>query len=187
MRSFFIISLFILFFTKTSAQHPNLPGGYFTTYAGAGPLANGGLLVGLNLSGGYQLNQWLGVGGSFGAQIGMSYFASSYSGLSLQYRMRPADRLVLSFDYGYILGHQQGFDSCSLDYIPGWYPFYKIHGGWKLGSLFTLGVGVTGLPEVKYEEAFNFNSTTGLCENISVSSYEWTASGVMLTLGLTLR
>ncbi len=183
--------IFLLFclsiFIKTEAQsYWDMPGGYFSGHVGIGPYEEGAV-VGIWSSGGYQLNKWAGFGAGLTSQLGIDYFASSFTGLSLQYRIRPTARFVGSFDFGYILRHRQGTDSnCDIQYINDWYPFYKIQAGWKLGSLFTLGICASGLPEVKHEIWF-IDDITGACSVIRERTYRWATSGVMLTLGLNLN
>lgn len=179
----------ILLFTTAQAQdNPNLPGGYFATYTGAGPLADdGGILFGINLSGGYQRSKWLGFGGSLGAHLGIENFSSSFSGFSLQYRIRPVKRLVFSFDYGYIFRHSHSTDASVSEYIAEWNPFFKFHAGWKAGSLFTLGLGFVGLPQVRYKECVSFDSTTNTCAPVFISKEIWPTSGVLFTLGLNFN
>ena len=177
-----------LFTTAQAQTNLDLPGGYFDTFAGAGPLADdGGILFGINLSGGYQRSKWLGVGGSLGSHLAIDYFASNFGGFSLQYRIRPVERIVVSFDYGYIFRHSHGTDTFVSEYIPEWNPFFKFHAGWKAGSLFTLGLGFVGLPQVRYEECLGFDSTTNTCAPVFINKEIWPTSGVLLTIGLNFN
>jgi hypothetical protein len=187
MKTTVLIFFFILSFAPAEAQsYLKTPGGYFSGHVGIGPY-NEGLILGTWAGGGYQFNKWAGLGASLTSQVGAGYFSSGFTGLSLQYRVRPTARFAGSFDFGYILRHRQGTDSnCDIRYIPGRYAFYKIQAGWKLGSLFTLGICASGLPEVKHEIWF-LDDITGACSVIRERTYEWTTSGVMLTLGLNLN
>lgn len=179
----FLFTVFL--FTLAHAQEKRaLPGGYFSGYFGAGPLTIGGFTTGTAIGGGYQWNKWLGVGGSLSAQLGATTStSSSFSGLSLQYRARPARRLVLSLDYGYIFNHRMSSDVEKLEYIPGWYPFFKIFTGWKVGSVFTLGAGFTGLPQVKHTGCNFIDPAIPCTTNVE----EWRTSGVLFTLGLNFN
>lgn len=178
----------LLLFTLSNAfiaQTNEEPGGsYFSLDAGLGPtIDDGGILFSANLSVGYQWSEWLGTGGSLGGHLGMEYSTSSFSGLSVQYRILPARRMSVAIDYGYIFRHSHTTDAYVSEYIPDWYPFFKVHVGWRIGEKSTLGLRFVGLPEVRYEECIDIDSTTGICSPVYVSKELWPTSGFLLTFG----
>ncbi len=180
-----LLSIFLIS-TIYSQENKHEGNAYVSGYVGGGLLANdGGIIMELGISGGYQWNKYLGIGGSFTGSGSIDYFYAGFNGLSLQYRFKPKSNWSIALDYGYVLGHSQGNDAVYWEYIRDWDPFFKIHLGWEPRDGFTLGLGFVGLPSVEYEECINYDSDPDNCEPIFISEKQWSASGIYLSLGYT--
>lgn len=187
MKSYIIIIITFLAINASWAQStPFEQGAYFNFHGGGGPLANdGGFILGYHLNGGYQWSPYVGIGAGIGAYIGVDYFISGFTGISMQYRIRPSEKWIASLDYGLILNHEQGNDIIYWEYIPDLYPFVKAHLARKVSNRLTLGLAFAGLPKVKYEECNT--SSGGNCTSFYTNTYKWSPAGFLLTLGVTIE
>ena len=144
-----------------------------------------------NLSAGWQWNRFLGLGLSLGNYngIGLDY-SVGFSGAALQYRVRPFKKWTIKLDYGYLLKYNYpSADGYTVyEYIPDRYTYFSCHLLWKPKKSFTLGLGFTGLPKVKFKECdYYYVNSIDDCSDWYERTYKWSPAGFMLTLGLSLN
>lgn len=162
-------------------------GMYIDLEAGMGKVINDGdFYLGIRMNAGYQFSRMIGIGASISSHMATEEFGSSFSGLSLQYRIRPFDRWKLTMDYGYVLNYRRGTDGYLSEFIRGTYPFFSVHGGWQAGKILTVGIRFTGLPKIKNMECYEVDDFTGECLELITAAYLWPVSGVLLTCGISL-
>lgn len=189
MKNFISILLFVFLFAAGNAQDSlKLPGGYASFHLGAGPpfFDDGLMLLGADLSAGLQWSKWVGVGASFKIQEDAQYYSSGFTGISLQYRIRPVHWLAFRFDYGKIINHSTVGISL-LKYVRDNYNFAHFYAGVKIGKYFSIGLSHTRLDKVKYKVCHDQVGSFDECTNISERYHKWNILGLLINVGITIN
>ena len=161
---------------------------YFSLHAGTFPIED--FLLSANVSAGYQINKWVGVGLSLGASA-KSGAITDFTGLALQYRMVPTKKIVLDADIGLVLNHNKVCDfTCEYRYIKEPNPYFKVHVGFRLGKVFTLGAGGVFLPKARselwwYDDMDTNNNPNWYLKNTVDHDFE--TVGFIVSLGVNIN
>ena len=126
------------------------PSVYFSTYLGYVP--DDDSHASANLSLGYQISDFVGLGLSAGAHTELDVLPESFSSIALQYRITPDEHFIISADLGTATNYSKADDClCELTYLSKFYPYFKVNAGYRFKKAFTLGIGFFTLPKVEIE------------------------------------
>ncbi|MCB9304489.1 MAG: hypothetical protein H6566_27975 [Lewinellaceae bacterium] len=169
-----------------SQSFPSLPAIYASGHIGFFPDDDFHLSTQLGL--GYQLNQWVGLGVHIGGYSEFDGYPESFGGGGLSYRAVPGKHLVGRVDLGFAWNYTIPNDcSCETRYIPGGYPFFNTHLGWRFRKAFTLGMSVFYLPGAVVEtQWFDFDEFGNMVWE-PASRHEYSMSAFQLTFGFNIH
>lgn len=178
--------------TLVHAQHnwEHKPSPYFSAHVGTFPIENQ-FLANINLSGGYQFSQWLGLGLSNGHSAMLQTEGPSVSGLALQYRALPGGKVILSADAGLIYRFSKSCDStCEYRYLPEANLYFAFNAYFRLTKVFTLGIGGVALPSAQTEEWY-YDDVDGGGEPMwyfrQQIDHRYEVGGFIVTLGVSVN
>jgi hypothetical protein len=133
---------------------------YFETKVGA-IFYNDGFGGHLHASAGYQFNDYLGLGISYGGVAKPSFLTKSYSGIGLQYRLNPK-AFYAETEFGLILDYSEQDDYCEgYSMIKGPYIFIKQFIGLRVFKIMTVGALVSMVPNQVLVEGLCPDNYTG--------------------------
>jgi long-subunit fatty acid transport protein len=137
-----------------------------------------------NLSVGYQVQDWLGLGLTYAGQTEIDGVSESFSALALQYRITPGKHLIASADIGFALNYNKPNDcTCVIEYVPGFYPYYKGNLAWRFNKAFSLGFGVFALPRAQMETTWYDFDDNGNQVWEAPNIHEYMMTAAQFTLG----
>lgn len=189
IKRILLLLLFVPGIPLPSFSQDKAPAGfYMNMHVGAFP-ADDGLLVSANMAAGHQFSQWIGLGLSLGTHAHADLVPTSFSGLALQYRMKPGKRFLLSTDLGLIAKHNKTSDGeYEYRYLKKINPYFKINAGMQLGPVFHLGVAIFALPTAQSEIwAYTLDANNEQVWTYSQTVEHWyETAGFQITLGINI-
>ena len=180
---FLILTSFVTSFGQKGYSLPNI---YFSGHLGFMP--DDDFHISMMASMGYQFSDWVGLGLQIGAYTEFDGYPESFNAWGLQYRISPGKHWVASTGLGFGWNYEIPNDCmCEIRYVPGWYPFFNLNGGYRIGKVFTLGAGIFYLPKAQVETQWYDYDIDGNIFWEDANTHSYSMSAFQFTLGINLH
>lgn len=169
-----------------SQPFPDLPAIYVSGHIGLFP--DDDFHNHAQLSLGYQWRKWAGLGLHVGTYGEFDGYPERFRGGGMSFRAVPGRHWVARADLGFAWNYSLPNDCmCENRFVPGWYAFFNLHAGWRIGKVFTLGAGIFYIPRAVVETQWYDYDIDGHQVWEPAIRHDYSMSAFQLTLGVNLN